>query len=256
MGTSRKAARATRRSKTAIDQTDDQYNVIAFQPQKRKRWTLHDLTSIKAKTYNQGSFLEGWFSGNHVCAHGSAGTGKTFLACYAALATMLDGREGIQKIKIIRNAVATRDVGHLPGTLEEKQAVYETPYRDIFTELLGRSASYQDMKDAGKVEFALTSHVRGNTWDDTVVIIDEAQNLSFHEIDSVMTRLGDNSRVIIIGDTRQSDLRRRNDEKEGLSRAIAVMDRVGHTTMVQFNSDDIVRGGFVKAWIKAVEDTE
>lgn len=245
----RKAANRRTKQEVYGDQQPD------LQPQKRKRWSSHDLKTLRALTPNQGDFLEGWIMGNNICAYGSAGTGKSYLACYAALSSLLDERDATQKIKIVRSAVASRDVGFLPGTLEEKQAVFETPYRDIFADLLGREASYQDMKDAGKVEFTLTSHIRGNTWDNTVVILDEAQNLNFHEINSVMTRMGHNSRVIIIGDTLQTDLIRRHDDKEGLSRAITVLGAIGGTTMVMFTSDDIVRSSFVKKWIKAVEDT-
>ena len=222
-------------------------------PQKRKRWSLHDLASIKAMNASQADMLEGWFSGNNVCAHGSAGAGKSFLSCYAALTSLLDPRDSTQQIIIVRSAVTTRDVGHLPGTLEEKQSVYETPYVDIFSALLGRENSYQDMKDARKVRFMLTSHVRGLTWDNAVVIIDEAQNMTAHECDSVITRLGKNSRLIISGDTKQTDLARFRNEQEGLSRAVRIMQSIDYTTVVKFTPDDCVRSGFVRDWLRACE---
>lgn len=231
---------------------DDGSNVVEmFPPQKRKKWSQHDLQSVKAMNHNQADFLEGWFSGNNVCAIGSAGTGKTFLAVYSALCSVLDERDSIQKMVIIRSAVETRKIGHLPGTVEEKQEVYELPYKDVCASLMGREATYQDMKDARKIEFMLTSHIRGLTWDNVVVVIDEAQNMNFHEINSIMTRLGHNSRVIIVGDTKQSDLG--GGEKEGLSQAIKVLQQITDITLVPFTSDDIVRSGFVKSWIKACE---
>lgn len=238
----------------------EQGNIVELypqQPQKRKTWSEKDLKSIKALNSRQVDFLQGWFDGNNICAHGSAGTGKTFLAVYAALTSLLDPRDHAQRIIIVRSAVSTREIGHLPGTVEEKQAVFEAPYRDIFADIIGRDSTYQDMKDAKKVDFMLTSHVRGLTWDNAVVIVDEAQNMNFHEINSIMTRLGNNSRVLIVGDTKQTDLSRNND-KEGLSVAMRVFERMGEdsdVTIVRFTPQDVVRSGFARRWLLACEDT-
>jgi phosphate starvation-inducible protein PhoH and related proteins len=243
----RKVATRVKRQKEFLD-TDQPHNMVP----KRKTWSVHDLKSIRAKTDAQTEMLEEWFSGNNICASGSAGTGKSFLAMYMGLAAMLDEESVIDRLIIVRSAVTTREVGFLPGTLEEKQSVYEQPYKDIASVLLGRDASYIDMKEAGKIEFMLTSHVRGLTWNDAVIIIDEAQNMTMHELSSVITRLGHNSRIIIIGDTKQTDLNRKG-EHEGLSTAMSVMRDVKGISLITFTADDIVRSGFVRSWIRACE---
>lgn len=231
---------------------------------RRKTWSTQDLKNIRAMNPRQEDFLQYWFEGNNVCGHGTAGTGKSFLAVYAALTSILEPRDKQTRVIIVRSAVSTREIGHLPGTEEEKQAVFERPYKSIFQKLLGRESSYDDMKAAGKVEFHLTSHIRSETWDDAVVIVDEAQNMNMMEIDGVITRLGRNSRFIVLGDTRyQQDLKRH--EVSGLQDAIRVFAYMDDTVrnrdsgvstatgVVEYTSDDIVRGPTVKAWIKARE---
>ena len=136
---------------------------------KRKTWSTHDLKSIKPLTPTQDEMFHAWFQGDHICAHGSAGTGKTFLALYLAFLEILE-TQNQNRIILVRSAVPTREVGHLPGTLEEKTALYELPYHDICWELFGRKTTYQDMKDAGVIEFMTTSFIRGLTWDNAIVI--------------------------------------------------------------------------------------
>lgn len=220
---------------------------------KRKSWTRHDLNTISPLTPNQEAMFYDFMDGKHVCAHGSAGTGKTYVAIYLALNEMLNPKSDIKKILIVRSAVATREVGHLPGTLEEKTAVYEAPYKDMFHDFLGRPGTYQDMKDAGKVEFTTTSAIRGVTWDDTIIIVDEGQNMNFHEINTIMTRLGRNSRIIFVGDLIQTDLRKKYDVT-GMDKLLAVIRDLPQFSTIQFTRHDIVRSEFVKAWITACED--
>jgi len=220
---------------------------------KRKSWHMHDLKTIKPLTPAQEELFHAWFNGSHLCAHGSAGTGKTFLAFYLALNEVLTQRNN--RIIIVRSAVPTREIGYLPGDLEDKVAQYELPYREIFYELLGRVSSYKEMKEAGLVEFQTTSFVRGLTWDNAIVVIEEAQNMTFHEIDNIMTRVGQNTRVIITGDTRQTDLDgSKRLGTEGMSRAMEAFKNMNNYTCVQFTLHDIVRSEFVKSWIMACED--
>jgi len=220
---------------------------------KKKTWNMHDLRTIKPLTKTQEEMFQLWFEGFNLCVHGSAGTGKTFLAFYLALNEVLTQRQ--DKIVVVRSAVTTRDVGFLPGTLEEKLMQFETPYHEILWELLGRPSSYQDMKDAGKIEFHSTSFLRGVTWDNAIVIVDEAENLTFHEIDNVMTRLGQNTRIIFTGDTKQTDLDgSKKMGEQGMSDAMRVFERMEHFEKVIFNVHDIVRGPLVKSWIMACEE--
>lgn len=223
---------------------------------KPKKWSSHDLKRIKPLTPTQEDMFKAWFQGDNVVAHGSAGTGKTFLAMYLALYEQLERREQ-QKIIVVRSAVPTREVGHLPGTLEEKTALYELPYHDICHELIGRRSTYQDMKDAGLIEFMTTSFIRGLTWDNAIIIVEEGENMTFHEIDSVMTRVGENSRVIFTGDLVQTDLDgSRKNGACGMGRFLNVVDRMDAFASIKFTPDDIVRSHFVKSWIVASQETE
>ena len=218
---------------------------------KRKSWSAHDLRKVKAMTPNQSIMFDYYRDGFNVIGHGSAGTGKTYCALYLALEDMLSESSTIENITIIRSAVQGRDIGFLPGTEQEKMAVYELPYVDIVAQLLGKPNSYQDMKDAGKMTFTSTSFIRGLTWDNTVVIIDEAQNMTLHELDSIVTRVGKNTKLLVCGDTKyQQDLKK---DSSGLTSLIYIMNKMNQCQVVEFNHDDIVRSKFVREWIVARE---
>lgn len=218
---------------------------------RRKQWTKHDLKHIQPLTSTQREMFHDFFAGKHICAYGSAGTGKTYIALYLALNEMLKSQL-IDRIIIVRSAVPTRDMGYMPGTLEEKEALYERPYRDMCADLLGRPNSYQDMKDAGVIQFCTTSYVRGLTWDNAIIIADEAQNMIWHEINSIVTRLGEESRLIIVGDIPQDDLVRKR-EQTGMERLINVADIMSAFSVIRFTYHDIVRSKFVKDWIMTCE---
>jgi phosphate starvation-inducible protein PhoH len=207
----------------------------------RKTWTIHDLRQIKPLTPRQEEMFHDFFMGKNICAHGSAGTGKTYIALWLALNETMRKESGIRRIIIVRSAVQTRDMGFTPGTVEEKIALYEVPYRAMFHDFFGRWSTYDDMKAAGLVEFCTTSFLRGLTWDDAIVVVDEGQNMTMHEIDTIMTRLGERSRMIFVGDISQNDLRK-------------VAARMSCFSTIQFTSHDIVRSEFVKQWIVAREE--
>lgn len=215
---------------------------------KKKNWTIHDLRSIRPLTQKQEDMFQSWFQGDNICAHGSAGTGKTFISLYLAFNELLDRQEH-QQIVIVRSAVAGREIGHLPGSKEEKEEVFELPYMDICHDLFGKKTTYADMKDTGLIKFMTTSHIRGLTWDNSIIIFDEFQNANFAEIDSVMTRLGKNSKVILSGDNkRQCDLRKH--EITGAQRVVDATSKMPSFSNVEFGFDDVVRSGLVKEWLK------
>ena len=220
---------------------------------KKKRWTSHDIEQIRPLKPAQEEMFHSWYQGQNICAYGSAGTGKTFIAVYLALNEIVSGKSEYKKIKIVRSVVPTREVGYLPGTLEEKISVYEQPYMDIITDLSGCWKGYDNMKEVRLIDFVPTSFIRGLTWDNTIVIVDEGQNMNFHEIDSVMTRMGNHSRMIFTGDVKQSDLQRNHDQS-GMPLALKVMENHGDFDMIKFTRHDVVRSDFVKKWITAVED--
>jgi len=237
-----------------IDAVHENVQAIQEGPQKRKNWSIHDLKNIRPLNQTQEDVFHAFFNGYNLCLQGSAGTGKSYIVAYLAMVDILENRSGATKLIIVRSAVPTREVGHLPGTLEEKVAPYELPYKDIFHDLFGRVSTYEDMKKARKIEFMTTTNIRGLTWDDSIIFIDEGQNMSFHEINSVVTRLGKNSKIIFSGDYIQTDLRKRGDVS-GIEEFSRVVDRMSDVfCTVRFTSNDVVRSQFVKDWIIACEE--
>lgn len=229
-------------------------NVVAMEEKaKQIKITFHDLKTIKPLTTPQQTMFTSFMQGNHIVADGSAGTGKTFSAVYLALNELLRKGSQMRKIIIVRSAVATRDIGYLPGNEEEKMEVYERPYMDMFNEMLKPSMPYERMKQMGMIEFMPTSFIRGLNWDDCIVIVDEVQNLNFHEINSVLTRLGQNTKVILCGDYIQSDLQKTKSDVTGIKKFLRVIQNMDEFDYVNFTVNDIVRSDFVKSWIMALE---
>ena len=214
----------------------------------RKNRTLNSsglvLHHIEPLTRNQVLAFE---SERNLVLHGVAGTGKTFISCYLAFDDMTKGV--YKQLIIIRSAVPTRDIGFLPGSEKEKASVYEEPYKDIAVELFQRGDSYEILKTKGLLHFMTTSYLRGITLKDAVIIVDECQNMSFHELDSIVTRVGTNCRVIFCGDFRQADL-----AKNGLQDFIRVLKAMEQFDLIDFEIKDIVRSDFVREYITAKTD--
>lgn len=218
-------------------------------PVPAKREAFH-IERLFPKTEAQRSMVEAYqVEGLNVVAFGSAGTGKTYVACYLALADLMNRDK--DKIVIIRSAVPTRDQGFLPGTLEEKSAVYQTPYVGIVNDICQNGAAWEIMRKKEQIQFMTTSYVRGITLDNAVLIIDEFQNMNKEELYSVLTRVGENTQVIICGDTKQTDLRKETSAFAWLDKITTRMDDWFET--VCFTSQDIVRSGFVRDLIMTEE---
>lgn len=217
----------------------------------KKTWSIHDLKPVHPITSTQRVLFDAFFEGKNIIASGTAGTGKTYLAFYLAFTELFESSD-INSIIIIRSAVQTRNLGFTPGTLEEKMSVYESPYRDICSDLFkGRYSTYDNMKKEGIVKFMSTSYIRGATWPSTIVIVEEVENMNDHEINSVITRLGKNSKIIITGDYAQTDLR--GSDKTGINNLIRIANSMPSFKVVNFTRNDIVRSALVKEWIIAKE---
>lgn len=204
------------------------------------------LQEIEPLTKNQLAAFE---SNNNLVLHGLAGTGKTFISSYLAYDDIEKGFA--DSLIIIRSAVPTRDIGFLPGSEKEKSAVYEEPYKDVATHLFDRGDAYEIMKQKNIVQFMTTSFIRGITLRNACIIVDECQNMSFHELDSIITRVGENCRIMFCGDFRQSDLKRNE-----LLSWLKVLERMEEFDFIEFGVDDIVRSEFVKKYIIAKMEVE
>ncbi len=204
------------------------------------------LKEVQPRTENQARVFNEWLDGYHLFLSGSAGTGKTFLALALGLQAV-ESRQ-FRKVIVIRSAVPARSLGFLPGGLEEKSEIFEEPLVSLCNTLYGRDDAYEVLRDRGIVDFQTTSYLRGVNLDNAVVVFDEVQNATKAEIDTVMTRLGENCRMILCGDGKQSDLH--THEMKFLT---AVTQAMGCFRNIQFTTDDIVRSGFVKKYLVAKE---
>ncbi len=228
--------------------------VIDLHPNQKQKQAFK-LKNIQPITSNQETVFEEWNDGQNLLLHGVAGTGKTFLGFYLGLTEVLDGESPYKSVTIVRSAVPTRDMGFLPGNLTEKSRAYELPYHAIATELYRRGDAYEILKNRNDVEFITTSHVRGITLQNTIVVVDEIQNLTFHELDSIITRCGKNCKIIMCGDFRQNDLADQGEES-GIRRFMKIIRKMSVFSFVEFTNSDIVRSKLVKEYIITKGNTE
>lgn len=206
------------------------------------------LKKIEALTDTQDIVFEEFAKGQHLNLHGYAGTGKSFLSIYLALQSI--ERKEHKRLAIFRSAVASRKVGFLPGDEKEKMAVFEAPYKAIFSDLYDRADAYGIMKINKQIEFNSTSFERGNTYDDTIIVVDECQSMSWNELNTLCTRVGENTRIIFCGDMRQTDFQF-EDERSGHRTFYEIIKLLPDISSIEFKVEDIVRSGFCKMWIEA-----
>jgi phosphate starvation-inducible protein PhoH len=232
--------RLTRKEKRILRQTGETTN------DNREKLNFN-LKHIEPLTQNQRLSFEAYEQGKNLMLHGMAGTGKSFISLYLALKQTL-GQSQYKKVIIVRSVVPTREMGFLPGNSKEKAKVYEAPYTAICTELFGRGDAYDYLKNKNVVEFISTSFIRGITLNDCIIVVDEIANMTLHELDSVITRVGKNCRIIFSGDFRQSDFTREH-ERNGLTDFMRIIERMKSFTFIDFNEQDIVRSSMVKDYI-------
>lgn len=211
--------------------------------------TSLSIKSFAPMTDTQEAAFNSWDDGFNLMLHGIAGTGKTFLALYFALSEVMRPNSKYKKVYVVRSVVPTRDMGFLPGNSKEKTKVYEGPYYEICTKLFGRGDAYDCLKNAGKIEFVTTSFLRGITLDECIVVVDECQSMTFHELDTVITRLGDNAKTVFCGDINQNDLKYRKNDVSGLWDFMSILKKMKMFNFIEFREEDIVRGSLVKSYI-------
>ena len=212
------------------------------------------LLDIEPITDNQKKLFDSYAEGKHLVAYGTAGTGKTFISLYNALSDILDETTPYEKIYLVRSLVSTREIGFLPGDHEDKADIYQIPYKNMVKYMFQMPSDadfemlYGNLKAQDSIKFWSTSFIRGTTLDNAIIIVDEFQNLNFHELDSIITRVGENSRIIFCGDASQTDLVKTND-RNGIHDFLNILRKMPSFDIIEYGIDDIVRSGLVKEYI-------
>ena len=222
---------------------------------KRKKPINSDLMrKIEPLTQNQEELFRCYKNDQNLVAYGAAGTGKTFITLYLALKEVLDENTPYDKIYIVRSLVPTREIGFLPGDHEDKSALYQIPYKNMVRYMFSMPDDnsfemlYDNLRAQETISFWSTSFIRGVTLDNAIVLVDEFSNLNFHELDSMITRVGEDSKIMFCGDITQSDLTREND-KSGISDFIRILEEMKEFSCIEFDINDIVRSGLVKSYL-------
>jgi len=239
--------------------TNDQQNDVGLatrQTKRKKALGSEYLLDIDPLTDNQRKLFDAYAEGKHLVAYGCAGTGKTFITLYNALREVLDERTPYEKIYLVRSLVATREIGFLPGSYEDKSDIYQIPYKNMVKYMFQMPSDaefemlYGNLKSQETIKFWSTSFLRGTTLDNSIVIVDEFQNCTAHELDSIITRVGENSKIMFCGDASQSDLQKSN-ERNGIVDFMNILRKMPSIDIIEFGVDDIVRSGLVKEYILA-----
>ena len=214
------------------------------------------LLGVEPITDNQKVLFDSYAAGKNLVAYGAAGTGKTFITLYNSIKDVLDDSTPYERIYIVRSLVATREIGFLPGDYEDKSDIYQVPYKHMVKYMFQMPSDadfemlYGNLKSQDTIKFWSTSFLRGTTLDHSIILVDEFQNLNFHELDSIITRVGENSKIMFCGDATQSDLVKTND-RNGIVDFMNVLRKMPSFDIIEFGIDDIVRSGLVKEYIVA-----
>ena len=230
--------------------------LTAKQMKRKKPINADMMRDIEPLTDNQKTLFEAYAKDQNLVAYGVAGTGKTFITLYNALKEVLDQETPYEKIYIVRSLVATREIGFLPGDHEDKSTLYQIPYKHMVKYMFEMPTEadfemlYGNLKAQDTIDFWSTSFIRGTTFDKTIVIVDEFQNLNYHELDSIMTRVGTQSKIMFCGDATQSDLVKQN-ERNGIIDFMQILRIMSSVDVIEFGVEDIVRSGLVKEYILA-----
>ena len=241
---------ARQRKKTQPD-----INGMSAKMMKRRKPINTDyLLPIEPITDTQRRVFEAYAEGKCIYSYGVAGTGKTFVPLYLALKEVLDEDSPYEKVYIVRSLVATREIGFLPGTHDDKASLYQIPYKKMVQYMFEMPDDnsfdmlYENLKHQETISFWSTSFLRGTTLDKAIVIVDECQNLNFHELDSIITRVGEDSKIVFCGDVQQSDLVKAN-EKNGVLDFMSILRLMEEFGMVEFGVEDIVRSGLIRSYL-------
>jgi len=229
------------------------------QMKRKKPLSQEYLVDIEPLTDNQKRLFDSYKEGKHIVAYGCAGTGKTFITLYNALRDVLDERTPYERIYLVRSLVATREIGFLPGSHEDKADIYQIPYKNMVKYMFQMPSDadfemlYANLKTQDTISFWSTSFIRGTTLDKAIIIVDEFQNLNFHELDSIITRVGEDSKIMFCGDATQTDLIKTN-ERNGIIDFMTILRSMPSIDIIEFGVEDIVRSGLCKEYLLAKMD--
>ena len=246
---------ARKKRATAKDQPIG-IGLTAKQMKRKKPLNSEYLVDVTPITDNQKRLFDSYNEGKQIIAYGAAGTGKTFITLYNALKDVLSENTPYDKIYIVRSLVATREIGFLPGDHEDKSSYYQIPYKHMVKYMFQMPSDadfemlYGNLRAQETIKFWSTSFLRGTTLDDAIIIVDEFQNLNFHELDSIITRVGENTKIVFCGDASQTDLTKTN-ERNGIVDFMKILRAMPSFEMIEFGIDDIVRSGLVKEYLIA-----
>ncbi|QPX47990.1 PhoH-like phosphate starvation-inducible [Synechococcus phage S-SRM01] len=247
-----------RRKRSTADQPIG-VGLTAKQAKRKKPLSSEYLVDIEPLTDNQKRLFNSYADGKHIVAYGCAGTGKTFITLYNALVDVLDERTPYEKIYLVRSLVPTREIGFLPGSHDDKADIYQIPYKNMVKYMFQMPSDadfemlYGNLKSQETIRFWSTSFIRGVTLDNCIIIVDEFANLNFHELDSIITRVGENTKICFCGDATQSDLIKTN-ERNGIVDFMTVLRKMTSFDIIEFGIDDIVRSGTVREYLIAKTD--
>ena len=248
-----------RRKRASADQPIG-VGLTAKQMKRKKPLSAGYLVDIEPLNDNQTRLFKSYSEGKQLVAYGCAGTGKTFISLYNAVKDVLSETTPYEQIYLVRSLVATREIGFLPGDHEDKSSLYQIPYKHMVKYMFEMPTEadfemlYGNLKSQGTIDFWSTSFIRGTTFDKAIVIVDEYQNLNFHELDSIITRVGQDSKIMFCGDATQSDLVKTN-EKNGVIDFMKILRIMPSVDIIEFGVEDIVRSGFVKEYLLAKLET-
>ena len=245
-----------RRKRAAADDQPIGVGLTAKQMKRKKPLGSSYLMNVDPLTDNQKRLFDSYQEGKQIVAYGCAGTGKTFITLYNALKDVLNETTPYEHIYLVRSLVVTREIGFLPGDHEDKADIYQIPYKNMVKYMFQMPSDadfemlYGNLKSQESIKFWSTSFLRGTTLDNSIVIVDEFQNLNFHELDSIITRVGENTRICFCGDATQTDLQKTN-EKNGIHDFMRILRSMNSFDIIEFGLDDIVRSGLCKEYLVA-----
>ena len=234
--------------------------MTAKQMKRRKPINQSLLIDIEPLTHNQKALFDAYDKGQNIVAYGAAGTGKTFITLYNAIKDVMNENLPYERVYLVRSLVSTREIGFLPGDHDDKSSLYQIPYKNMVKYMfeMPDEASFEmlygNLKTQETIKFWSTSFLRGTTIDNSIIIVDEFQNLNFHELDSIITRVGENCKIMFCGDGSQSDLIKTN-ERNGIVDFLKILRKMPSFDIIEFNLNDIVRSGIVKEYLLAKSET-